>query len=177
MQKRVDTKTTRPAKLSDVAGIARLVEFHAQNGKILPRSAEAIEQSIDDWIVINGNESIIACGSLYFYSPHLAEVRSLAVETEGVGLGSAIVEALIEEAQRRGVQTLFALTRVVHFFERLGFTLSDKNWFPEKIWRDCADCPVQDECDENAVVLHLSEKHSSAQEAIKTNNGGHHAKT
>jgi len=172
-------KITRPGKLTDVAGIAQLVDFHARNGKVLPRSAEAIEDSIDDWIVVNSDESIIACGSLYFYSPHLAEVRSLAVDEsiERAGLGSAIVNALIEEARRRGVQTIFALTRVVPFFERLGFTRSDKNWFPEKIWHDCADCPVQDECDENAVVLHLSEKHSPNHGTKDTKIGGHNANT
>ncbi len=152
-------KKTRPGKPKDVDGIARLVEVHARNAKILPRSPEAIRESIDDWIVVNGSDTIVACGSLYFYTPHLAEVRSLAVDesTERAGLGSAIVQALIDEALRRGVHTLFALTRVVPFFERLGFTRSDKNWFPEKIWKDCALCPVQDQCDENAVVLHLSD--------------------
>lgn len=172
-------KITRPGKLTDVTGIAQLVDFHARKGMILPRSAEAIEESIDDWFVVNNDESIIACGSLYFYTPVLAEVRSLAVDEsiEGAGLGSAIVNALIEEAQRRGVQTLFALTRVVPFFERLGFTRSEKNWFPEKIWHDCADCPVQDECDENAVVMHLSEKYSPNHRTMETKNGGHNAKT
>lgn len=172
-------KTTRLGKLTDVAGIAQLVDIHARNGKILPRTADAIQESIDDWIVVNGDESIVACGSLYFYSPHLAEVRSLAVDenTEGAGLGSAIVKALIEEAQRRGVHTLFALTRVVPFFERLGFTRSEKNWFPEKIWKDCALCPVQDQCDENAVVLHLRAENKPNQGTLEMKNGGQNAQT
>lgn len=172
-------KNTRPGKLKDVEGIARLVDVHARNGKILPRSLEAIRESIDDWIVINGSESIVACGSLYSYTPHLAEVRSLVVDesTERVGLGSAIVEALIDEALRRGVHTLFALTRVAPFFERLGFTRSDKNWFPEKIWKDCALCPVQDQCDENAVVLHLSDMRPPNHGSPQSKTGGQNAQT
>lgn len=167
-------KVSRPGQMTDVADIAKLVDIHARKGKILPRSTEAIRESIENWIVVNGDDSIVACGSLYFYSPHLAEVRSLAVDenTERTGLGSAIVIALIDEAQRRGVHTLFALTRVVPFFERLGFTRSDKNWFPEKIWKDCALCPVQDQCDENAVVLHLRDEHSSNHGTIDKENGG-----
>jgi N-acetylglutamate synthase-like GNAT family acetyltransferase len=58
-----------------------------------------------------------AC-SLFVYSPVLAEVRSLAVHdrAKGGGWGSTLVKELIIEAQRRGVQTLFALTRAVQLF-------------------------------------------------------------
>ncbi len=172
-------RTTRTGKHSDVAGIAQLVDIHARNGNILPRSVEAIQESINNWIVVNGDESIVACGSLFFHTPHLAEIRSLVVDerTEGTGLGSAIVKALIDEAQNRGVHTLFALTRVVPFFERLGFILGVKEWFPEKVWHDCANCPVRDRCDENAVVLRLSDKHAPAYGAIEKENGGHNVQT
>jgi len=145
----------------------------------LPRSVEAIQESIDNWIVVNGDESIVACGSLFFHTPYLAEIRSLAVDerTERTGLGSAIVKALIDEAQNRGVHTIFALTRVVPFFERLGFKLGIKEWFPEKVWHDCSNCPVRDRCDENAVVMRLSDKHAPAYGAIEIQNGGPNVQT
>jgi N-acetylglutamate synthase-like GNAT family acetyltransferase len=51
--------------------------------------------------------------------------------------------------------TLFALTRAVSFFERLGFARCDRESFPEKIWRDCRLCRVRDRCDEQAVAIRL----------------------
>ena len=85
-------------------------------------------------------------------------MRSLAVidRAKGGGWGSTLVKGLIIEAQRRGVVTLFALTRAVSFFQRAGFHISDRQRFPEKVWRDCVNCPLIDRCDETAVVLHLT---------------------
>ncbi len=47
---------------------------------------------------------------------------------------------------------VFALTRAVPFFEKQGFIITDKDNFPEKVWRDCMICPVRHACDEVAVV-------------------------
>lgn len=66
------------------------------------------------------------------------------------------MKALITLAQSRKVPTLFALTRVAPFFSKLDFSPSEKERFPEKIWRDCQLCPIQDNCDESAVVIHLN---------------------
>jgi amino-acid N-acetyltransferase len=87
----------------------------------------------------------------------LVEVRSLAVDegAQGLGIGRWLMDALIEEAERREIPTLFALTRAVGFFERCGFTVVEKDMFPEKVWADCQFCPVRHHCDETAVVLDL----------------------
>ena len=63
-----------------------------------------------------------------------------------------IVAALIDLAGERGIPMVFALTRAVPFFEKQGFSVTTKNDFPEKVWRDCIVCPVRDACDEVAVV-------------------------
>ena len=149
----------RKAGLDDVDGIARLVASFAGRGQLLPRSAQAIRETLDDWVIAADGDCVLACGSLLFYSSALAEVRSLAVarEAQGMGLGSSLVAALIDEARRRGVATLFALTRAVPFFERSGFSVADRAQFPEKIWRDCVMCPVRHNCDEVTVVLKLAD--------------------
>ncbi|HEX7587041.1 MAG TPA: GNAT family N-acetyltransferase, partial [Anaerolineae bacterium] len=84
----------------------------------------------------------------------LVEVRSLAVAPayRKNGIGAKIVEALVGEAQTRGMKMVFALTRAVPFFERVGFGVTEKENFPEKVWRDCLICPVRHACDEVAVV-------------------------
>ncbi len=149
----------RLATLSDAAQISALVELGVQEGQLLPRSVEMIAASIDDWIVAEGAQGVIGAGSLLLMTPVLAEVRSLVVAPDyrKYGLGGKIVQALVEEAKVREIPTLFALTRAVNFFERLGFVVSDKEHFPEKVWRDCSICPVRFNCDEIALVMQLKQ--------------------
>jgi amino-acid N-acetyltransferase len=68
---------------------------------------------------------ILAAGALHVMWGDLAEVRSLVVDTQarGMGLGKAIVEALIERAFSLGVSRVFCLTFEVEFFSRCGFEI------------------------------------------------------
>jgi amino-acid N-acetyltransferase len=146
-----------PPTEADIPGLVALVNAYARRGDLLPRSEEAIRATLDTWVVGKMGEEVVACGSLLHYSPVLAEVRSLAVAdmAQGTGLGRRVVETLIEVARTKGIPTLFALTRAVPFFLRLGFSITEKEFFPQKVWTDCAICPLKDACDETAVVLEL----------------------
>ena len=152
--------TIRKAGLADAEQISRLVDLGVSEGQLLPRAPEMIRASINDWIIAEDRARVIGIGSLLEMSPVLLEVRSLVVAPEyrKFGLGAKIVNALVEEARARGIPTVFALTRAVGFFERLGFVVTDKENFPEKVWRDCSVCPVRFNCDETAVVKQLKEK-------------------
>lgn len=147
----------RPAGNEDVPGIMRLVNEYARRGDLLPRSAENIAATLNNWFVAADEDEIVGCVSLLRYTSGLVEVRSLAVDNEvqGMGIGRLLIDALIEEAQRRQIPTLFALTRAVGFFERCGFMVVEKERFPEKVWSDCQICPVRHRCDETAVVRNL----------------------
>ena len=153
----LETITMRPAVAADVPAIAGLVMTNAIQGKILPRSAAAIEATLADWIVACAGDEVLGCVSLLGYASGLVEVRSLAVEEryQGLRIGSKLVEALLAEARRRQIPTLFALTRKVAFFERFGFLVTERSRFPEKVWHDCRLCPLIDNCDETAMVLEL----------------------
>lgn len=149
--------TTRPARMEDAEGILALVNHHARLGQLLPRSLQSITATIEDWLVAEDGERILACVSLLRYTSGLVEVRSLAVSEglQGLGIGSRLMEALLEEAKSRDILTLFALTRAVRFFQRFGFKITERAFFPEKVWHDCRQCPLRDNCDETAVVLDL----------------------
>ncbi len=144
----------RRASLADAPTIADLVSLGEYEGQLLPRSLDFIRASIDDWVVAEDHENIVGAGSLLEMSPVLSEVRSLVVAPayRQNGIGAKIVDALVDEACTRGIPTIFALTRAVPFFEKMGFTMTEKENFPEKVWRDCAICPVRNACDEVAVV-------------------------
>jgi amino-acid N-acetyltransferase len=152
--------TIRRAIPDDVTGIGTLVNLHALKGDVLPRSIQSIYDTIDDWFVAEAGGEVLGCVSLLFYTPELYEVRSLAIQEryQGLGIGRRLMKALIEEAGRRSIPTLFALTRVVGFFERFGFTVTTKYRFPQKVWRDCQQCPLLLNCDETAVVLRLKQR-------------------
>jgi amino-acid N-acetyltransferase len=155
VQRQLQTITIRPATSVDVPNIAALILANAIEGKVLPRSSAAIEATLTDWFVAAADDEILGCVSLLRYTSGLVEVRSLVVgeRYRGLGIGSRLMMALLDEAWQRGVPTLFALTRRVAFFERFGFQVSERLRFPEKVWHDCRLCPLIENCDETAMVL------------------------
>jgi N-acetylglutamate synthase-like GNAT family acetyltransferase len=151
----------RKATPAELPGILALVQEHARRGNVLPRTRDSIEASLDDWLVAvapkGGTLQVLGCVQLLAYGPRLTEVRSLAVAdaAQGQGVGTRLMVALLGEARRRQVETLFALTHAVPFFQRFGFTVTEHSRFPEKVWRDCRACPLRERCTEIAVSLKL----------------------
>ena len=68
---------------------------------------------------------VIAAGALHVMWGDLAEVRSLVVDASarGLGLGKAIVDALVERAREIGITRVFCLTFEVEFFAKCGFEI------------------------------------------------------
>jgi N-acetylglutamate synthase-like GNAT family acetyltransferase len=145
----------RHATVADVPAIAELVAYYAMRRDLLPRSADDIYQSVREWVVAELNGEIVACASLLVMWADLAEVRSLAVKAgyHGRGLGQAVVRALLADAERLGIRTVFCLTRAVKFFAGIGFEVTERDRFPRKVWKDCIHCPVFANCDEVAMVI------------------------
>lgn len=157
------TLVIRKAHLGDAPAIAGLVNQGEREGQLLPRSLDSIRADIDDWIVAEEDGIVVGGGSLLEMGPTLYEIRSLVVAPEfrGKRIGAKIVEGLVEQARARGIPMLFALTRAVPFFEKLGFSVTVKEDFPEKVWRDCIVCPVRQACDEVAVLRSVENGKSS----------------
>ena len=92
----------RSARVSDVPGIAALVDRLAGRGEILPRPIEDIYQSLREWVVAEQAGHIVGCGALVILWADLAEIRSLVVapESQGVGIGRELVTRLAAGRQR-----------------------------------------------------------------------------
>jgi amino-acid N-acetyltransferase len=149
------TMSLRPAAEADVAALLALINGYADRGQLLRRTEESLRGRLADFVVVESSEGgIVGCGALTELGPGLGEVRSLAVREDyaGRGLGRRIVEGLFEEAARRGFTQVLALTRRVPFFEALGFAVTERERFLEKLQADCAACPMNLCCDETAVV-------------------------
>jgi len=144
----------RSAHITDVPGIAALVDRFAGRGEILPRSIEDIYQSLREWVVAEQAGHIVGCGALVILWADLAEIRSLVVapDTQGVGVGRELVAALNDQAAALEIPHVFALTRKPGFFLKLGFRVAPRESLPRKIWKDCITCTKFVGCDEVAMV-------------------------
>lgn len=146
----------RRATLQDVRKIHQLISEQAKTGSILPRALSDLFTQVREFLVRPGNDTgeLVGCGALHIVWEDLAEIRSLAVTTshQRRGIGSELIEALLEEARTMGIVKVFVLTDRVRLFERLGFEKMDKGELPHKIWADCIKCTKFPHCDEVALV-------------------------
>lgn len=144
----------RKAREGDVATLLALINGYADRGLLLPRNAESLRSRLADFTVAEDEGEVVGCGALTPLGPGLGEVRSLAVREDqaGRGIGHAIVERLFEEAGERGLVEVLALTRRIAFFEALGFAVTRRERFLDKLAADCRACPMNLCCDETAMV-------------------------
>jgi amino-acid N-acetyltransferase len=146
--------TVRKAVMHDIPAILALINGYAARGIMLPRTEFELSEAIRDFTVVTRGEDLLGCGALHFYSPTIAEIRSLAVhETAKThGVGRRLVEALVEEAFEYELDAVFAFTYVVGFFQKTGFRVIERGALPLKAWKDCVRCPKFQACDEIAVL-------------------------
>jgi len=145
----------RKAKVKDVPHIFQILQQYALQGILLPRGLHSIYENLRDFFVYEENGEIIGICSLHIYWENLAEIKSLAVlpEHKGKGIGTTLVKECINEAKELGIKKVFALTYVPQFFEKFGFSISDKSQFPQKVWAECVHCVKFNECKEVPVSL------------------------
>ncbi|RUM28508.1 MAG: N-acetyltransferase [Aquifex sp.] len=151
----------RKATVKDAKKIYELLNDYAKKGLLLPRSLNSIYENIRDFWVYEVDGQIVGCVALHVMWEDLAEIRSLAVKDElrGEGIGKELVKKAIEEAWELGVNRVFSLTYVKDFFKKFGFIEIDKSILPHKVWGECVNCVKFPNCDEEAVLLELSEEY------------------
>ena len=149
----------RSAGVFDAEAICRLVNYYAEQGKMLHRSLESLYGSLRAFRVAEDDGQIVGCVAVDVFWADLAEVRSLAVAAEkiGRGIGGDLLQAAVEDARSFGVRRLFTLTYEKEFFERHGFAVVERETLPDKVWRECIACPKIDACDEIAMMLYIEQ--------------------
>jgi len=170
----VPTDLLRPAIIRDVPRISEIVNSHAQLGKMLFKSFAQLYEDLRDFAVYERDGEVVGCVGVSIIWADMAEVRSLAVNSDymGQGIGKKLVQWSIDETRRLGIRRLMSLTYEQTFFEKLGFAVVEKDTLPLKVWSDCVRCPKRDGCDEIAMVHELYDvPHITAPEAIPTPRG------
>lgn len=148
----------RKAVPEDVEPLFEMIKGYAERGIMLPRSREVLHRQLEHFIVAEVDGVVVGCGSLCRLGNDLVEVRSLGISEghKGLGIGSRLLDRLVEEAERQQIPKVMALTYEVSFFLKNGFAVVEKEIFPEKVWTDCVHCSKQDCCDEIAVLKELN---------------------
>ena len=148
----------RKARIGDVDRIHALITLFSKEQVMLARSRSELYESLRDFFVAEAPTGVVVgCCGLEITWADLAELKSLAVDTEWQrrGLGRRLIDACLGEARDLGIKRVFALTMQVEFFEKLGFEKLPKEQLPHKIWSDCLKCPKFPDCDEVAVAYTL----------------------
>ena len=149
--------TLRTPEMDEAKDIQSLFIEEVEAGRMLPRKIKNIQNTIDDWIVAVTDKQVVGCVSLVYFNHSLCEVRSLAVspDFQGNGLGSKLVNAAVDLARERKMTRVLTLTRSSKLFQRLGFKVDRVMNYPEKVWKDCLQCPLRHQCDEVALIYDL----------------------
>jgi len=126
--------TLRNATIKEVGGILKLLRPLEEEGILVRRNRELLEQEIDRFVVLEHDHRIVGCAALYpFPDEDAAELAALAVEKQNRdrGYGEAILKHMIAVAKSQGIKKLFVLTtRTAHWFIERGFVESDVSALP-----------------------------------------------
>lgn len=129
----------RMANIGDVGGLINLLRPLEDEGILVYRSRERLENEIEKFAVIERDGTILACAALYPIPSTDNEVQSAEIACVAVhpsyrksNRGSQILHFLEENARQLGIQQLFVLTtRTAHWFLEHGFELANVDDLPE----------------------------------------------
>jgi len=126
--------TLRDATIEDIGGILELLRPLEEEGILVRRNRELLEQEISRFVVLEHDHRIVGCAALYpFPDEAAAELAALAVEIQSRdrGYGEAILNHMISVAKSQKLKKLFVLTtRTAHWFIERGFVEDDVSALP-----------------------------------------------
>jgi amino-acid N-acetyltransferase len=111
--------------LSKPQQIIELMEPFIKEGRLLPRSLETINNCVDDFVVIENENKIIACAGLKEYPKERAgEIYALVVSKNfhNTDTSSKLMHLLLDKANDMNLSSIFALSKYGgRFFFRFDF--------------------------------------------------------
>ncbi|MEO1851631.1 MAG: amino-acid N-acetyltransferase, partial [Psychrobacter sp.] len=123
----------RRANIDDVVGLIELLSPLEEQGILVSRSRERLEQEIDNYSVIERDGMILGCAALHTLDAESAEVACVAVRPEyrNGSRGADLLAFLEQQARSHGLHKLFVLTtRTAHWFVEQGFAEVEASALP-----------------------------------------------
>lgn len=125
----------RLANVDDVASLLELIEPLEQEGILVRRSRERLENEIEHFTLIERDGKIIACAALYpFAEDHCGELACVVVHPQyrQGNRGDTLLRSIEQRARTLGLTTLFVLTtRTAHWFVERGFRGAEISDLPQ----------------------------------------------
>lgn len=134
----------RAMRRDDISGLLSLIQPFVKKGILLPRTAEELESTYNDYIVYELDGAVRGCAALHIYNYEQAEIAAVAVDEScaHIGIGPEIINYLIEKSRSINIQSVFVMTtQTADWFEKFGFTADTidsipeerrKHWSPER---------------------------------------------
>ena len=121
--------------MSKAKQIIELMEPFVTEGRLLPRSFETISDNINDFVVIENENKVIACAGLKVYQQEkVGEIYALVVNKtfHNTDTSSKLMHLLIEKSMSMELTSIFALSKYGgRFFLRFDFNESKLSSLPE----------------------------------------------
>lgn len=124
----------RRASIDDVVGLLELLTPLEEQGILIQRSRERIEQEINHYCVIERDGMILGCAALYPLDEQSAEIACVAVHPDyrSGNRGADLLTFLQKQAVKLGLSKLFVLTtRTAHWFVEQGFVEVNADHLPQ----------------------------------------------
>ena len=124
----------RDAEIDDIGGIMDLIHPLEEEGILVRRSREQLEQEVAQFTIIEKDGLVIACAALYpFPEDGMAEMGCVAVHPDyrDGDRGVTLLNRLRFKAKQFKLSQLFVLTtRSLHWFREQGFVEVDVSQLP-----------------------------------------------
>lgn len=119
----------------DISEVLSLMQPFVNQGILLQRTKEQLDNQFQDYIVYELDGAIRACAALIPYSDGQKEIAAVAVDKtcSNIGIGPKLIKFLVKRAKDQNAKGLFLLTtQTSDWFENLGFVPSEVSSLPEK---------------------------------------------
>lgn len=124
----------RQAEIDDIGGIVELIKPLEEQGILVRRSREQLEQEIHKFTIIDKDGLMIGCAALYpYHDEQMAEMACVAIHNEyrDGNRGLILLNHMKCQAKKMGITQLFVLTtHSVHWFREQGFIEKDVHDLP-----------------------------------------------
>ena len=124
----------RPLETNDIPDVLRFMEPLIQQGILIRRTTEAIQEKKDDYWVFGIDGQAHASGALHRWGGQ-GEIAAVAADPlyAGMNLGRRVVGYLAEKARKSSLNRVFVLTtQTQDWFETLGFREASVDSLPQQ---------------------------------------------